>query len=61
MGVTGSGKSSVMSALVERFPAVTGEGDDFHPAANVEKMRAGLPLDDEDRRPMARRAGRLDR
>ena len=51
MGVTGSGKSSVMSALIERFPAVTGEGDDFHPAANIEKMRAGLPLNDEDRGP----------
>jgi gluconokinase len=50
-GVMGSGKTSVMGALVARFPAATAEGDDFHPAANIEKMRAGLALDDEDRLP----------
>lgn len=52
MGVSGAGKSSVMEALHERLPtAAIAEGDDFHPASNVEKMRSGHPLTDADRRP----------
>lgn len=51
MGVSGSGKSTVMRALVERLGWPSAEGDDFHPAANVAKMAGGQPLTDEDRRP----------
>jgi gluconokinase len=51
MGVSGSGKSTVAAVLVERLGWEFAEGDDFHPPANVEKMRAGRPLDDDDRRP----------
>ncbi|MFC5380165.1 gluconokinase, GntK/IdnK-type [Aquipuribacter nitratireducens] len=49
MGVSGSGKTSVAHALVDRLGWDFLEGDDAHPAANVEKMRAGTPLTDDDR------------
>ncbi|RZM25109.1 MAG: gluconokinase [Sphingomonas sp.] len=51
MGVSGSGKSSVGVALAERLGVPFLEGDSLHPAANVAKMAAGLPLDDADRVP----------
>src|SRR5918997_348280 len=51
MGVSGSGKSTVAAGLVERLGWEFAEGDDFHPPANVAKMRSGQPLDDDDRRP----------
>jgi gluconokinase len=51
MGVTGSGKTTVATELARRLGWDFTEGDDHHPAANVEKMRAGIPLDDGDRRP----------
>ncbi|MGW0611390.1 gluconokinase [Streptomyces sp. NPDC002788] len=51
MGVSGSGKTTVGRLLAQRLGVPYAEGDDFHPAANVEKMRAGHPLDDDDRRP----------
>ena len=54
MGVSGSGKSTVAAALVERLGWEFAEGDDFHPPANVEKMRSGTPLDDDDRWPWLR-------
>jgi gluconokinase len=54
MGVSGSGKSTVAAGLVDRLGWEFAEGDDFHPAANVEKMRAGIPLDDDDRWPWLR-------
>ena len=49
MGVSGCGKSTVGRVLAERLGWVFQEGDDLHPAANVAKMRAGVPLTDEDR------------
>ena len=55
MGVSGSGKSTVAAGLVQRLGWEFAEGDDFHPPANVEKMRAGHPLDDDDRWPWLRR------
>jgi gluconokinase len=55
MGVSGSGKSTVAATLVDRLGWEFAEGDDFHPPANVEKMRAGHPLDDDDRWPWLRR------
>ena len=51
MGVSGCGKSSVGAALGERLGIPYRDGDDLHPAANVEKMRAGIPLSDADRWP----------
>lgn len=51
MGVSGSGKTVVGKALAADLNWTFIEGDDFHPAANVEKMRNGVPLNDEDRRP----------
>lgn len=51
MGVSGCGKSTVGSALADRLGWRFADGDDFHPPANVEKMRAGVPLDDTDRAP----------
>lgn len=58
MGVSGCGKSSLGRLLAARLGAAFLEGDDFHPAANVAKMSAGVPLDDADRWPwLARLAG----
>jgi gluconokinase len=51
MGVSGSGKTTVGRHLAERLGCSFAEGDDFHPPANVAKMRGGTPLDDEDRWP----------
>ena len=51
MGVSGSGKTTVGKVLARDLGWTFIEADDFHPAANVEKMRRGEPLDDEDRRP----------
>jgi len=49
MGVAGSGKSTIGQLLADRLGWPFYDGDDLHPAANVEKMRAGIPLTDEDR------------
>jgi gluconokinase len=51
MGVSGSGKTTVGKILAERLGWTFLEGDDFHPPGNVEKMRAGVPLTDADRKP----------
>jgi gluconokinase len=51
MGVSGSGKTTIAIAVAKRLGWVFAEGDEFHPAANVEKMRAGHPLTDDDRWP----------
>ena len=51
MGVSGTGKSTIGQALSERLNWPYFEGDTFHPSANVEKMRAGIPLNDDDRAP----------
>src|SRR5581483_8492797 len=51
MGVSGSGKSTVGAALAQRLGVPFADADDFHPAANIAKMAAGMPLDDDDRRP----------
>jgi gluconokinase len=55
MGVSGAGKSTVGRGIAERLRARFLEGDDYHPAANVAKMRRGEPLDDADRRPWLER------
>ncbi|MBK1883924.1 AAA family ATPase [Luteolibacter pohnpeiensis] len=51
IGVSGSGKSTIASALVEKTGAKFVDGDFLHPRANVLKMAAGHPLNDEDRAP----------
>lgn len=51
MGVSGCGKSTVAGVLAGRLDWDLGEGDDLHPAANVEKMAAGHALTDADRWP----------
>ncbi len=55
MGVSGSGKSSVGRRLARRLRADFADADDYHPPANVAKMAAGTPLDDDDRRPWLER------
>jgi gluconokinase len=54
MGVSGSGKSTIATALAERLGWTCEDGDKFHPASNVAKMSAGHPLTDEDRWPWLR-------
>ena len=51
MGVTTSGKTTVGRLLAEASGYQFYDADDFHPSANVDKMRRGIPLDDDDRRP----------
>lgn len=51
MGVAGCGKSSVGAGLAQVLGATYEDGDDLHPQANIDKMSAGIPLDDEDRAP----------
>ncbi len=50
-GVSGSGKSTIGSLLAQRLGWQYAEADDFHPDANLAKMVAGHPLNDDDRRP----------
>ncbi|GAA2111113.1 gluconokinase [Actinomadura alba] len=57
-GVSGSGKTTVGRALAERLGWDYAEADDFHPEANIEKMRAGVPLTDDDRMPWLRAIAR---
>src|ERR1700688_3483867 len=51
MGVSGSGKTTVSALLAAALGCQFQEGDDLHPAANVEKIHGGTPLTDADRLP----------
>lgn len=51
MGVSGVGKTTIGQALAQRMGWQFTDADHFHPGANVTKMRAGFPLNDEDRAP----------
>lgn len=51
MGVSGSGKSTVGALLAARLGWKFFDADEYHPPANVEKMKAGTPLNDDDRAP----------
>jgi gluconokinase len=51
MGVSGAGKTTVGRLLAEELEWEFGDGDDYHPVANLEKMRSGTPLTDADRGP----------
>ncbi len=61
MGVAGTGKSAVGRPLAQRLGWHFAEGDEFHPPANIEKMREGTPLTDEDRWPWLRSLARWTR
>jgi gluconokinase len=50
-GVSGAGKTTIGRMLAERLGWAFLDADDLHPAANVEKMRSGVALDDADRWP----------
>ena len=54
-GVSAAGKTTVGKLLAEELRWRFLEADDFHPRANVEKMRSGRPLTDEDRWPWLER------
>jgi carbohydrate kinase (thermoresistant glucokinase family) len=54
-GVSGAGKTTVGKLLARKLGWHFLEADDFHPAANVEKMHSGHPLTDEDRWPWLER------
>lgn len=58
MGVSGSGKSTIGALLGQRLGMGFIDGDDLHPVENKEKMRAGIPLDDNDRWPWLQAIGR---
>lgn len=51
MGVSGSGKTTIGTAVASQIGAVFADADDYHPAVNKAKMAAGTPLTDEDRAP----------
>ncbi len=51
MGVSGCGKTTAAQLAAELTGWPYAEADDFHPKANIDKMSAGHPLDDDDRRP----------
>jgi carbohydrate kinase (thermoresistant glucokinase family) len=59
IGVSGSGKSTTAAMLAGRLHWHFEEGDTLHPAANIEKMRHGVPLDDDDRRPWLQAVARV--
>ncbi|MFF2008741.1 gluconokinase [Streptomyces sp. NPDC058195] len=58
MGVAGTGKTTIGPLLAAGLGVPYAEGDDFHPAANIAKMSAGIPLDDADRWPWLDAIGR---
>jgi gluconokinase len=51
MGVSGSGKTTVGKALAQKLGWDFFDADEFHPAENIAKMAAGIPLNDSDRAP----------
>jgi gluconokinase len=59
MGVSGAGKSTLGCALATALGCRFVEGDTLHPAANVAKMAAGIPLDDNDREPYLERVAQV--
>jgi len=54
MGVAGSGKTTLGTALSQRLGTSFADADSFHNAANIAKMSAGIALDDDDRQPWLR-------
>jgi len=61
IGVSGVGKTAIGQLLAEDLGWQFYEGDDFHPQANIDKMRQGIPLTDADRAPWLAALNRLIR
>ena len=59
MGVSGSGKTTIGRLLAEALGRLFFDADDYHPPENIEKMNAGIPLTDEDRKPWLDRLNQL--
>lgn len=59
MGVTGSGKTTVGKFLATELGWKFCDADNYHPPANIEKMRRGIPLTDEDRKPWLQNLAKL--
>lgn len=59
MGVSGSGKSTIAELLARSLGWTFYDADDFHPPANIAKMKSGQPLNDEDRAPWLERLSEL--
>ena len=57
MGVAGCGKTTVGERLAEATGFGFIDGDRLHPQANIDKMSAGIPLTDDDRRPWLETVG----
>ena len=57
MGVSGSGKTTIGENLAKALDLAFLEGDSLHPKSNVEKMSAGIPLEDDDRWPWLDKIG----
>ena len=51
MGVVGSGKTTIGTLLSSQLGWAFADADDYHPQSNVDKIRNGIPLTDEDREP----------
>ena len=58
-GVSGAGKTTIGQLLAEELGWRFYEADDFHSQANIDKMRQGVPLTDEDRWPWLENLGEL--
>jgi gluconokinase len=59
MGVSGSGKTTLSALLAGAINAEFHDADDYHDAPSVEKMREGVPLSDDDRKPWLMRLNEL--
>jgi carbohydrate kinase (thermoresistant glucokinase family) len=55
MGVAGSGKTAVGIQVAQKLDWIFLDADNFHPPANIEKMKHGIPLNDQDRAPWLQR------
>ncbi len=59
IGPMGSGKTTIGKLLAVHTGWRFADGDDFHPPANIKKMAAGIPLDDDDRLPWLQSLGNM--
>ena len=57
LGVSGSGKTTIGAVIAGRLGVPFADADSLHSAANIAKMAAGIPLDDDDRGPWLRSVG----
>ena len=61
MGVSGAGKTTIGRLLAAKLGGLFVDGDDLHPQANIDKMKQGLALTDDDRRPWLNRVAQVIR